>query len=192
MSKVWLVVGLGNPGARYEQNRHNIGFNIVEQWARQLEQQAKWQDKFKSQVLVHKSTLGNIVLLKPQTFMNLSGEAVGAAAAFYKVAPENVLVVHDELDFPLGKIKFGFNHSAGGHNGIKSIIAHLGTQEFARLRFGIGQPDKSRQDVSDYVLQNFPKADSALVQDLVKKAVQACDLFCEKGLAFASNYTNRD
>lgn len=154
-----LIVGLGNPGEKYRHNRHNIGFRAVDA----LNPDDNWREKFSG--LTQKiSTGGNdVVLLKPQTFMNLSGDSVQAASKFYKIAPKDILVIHDELDLPLGKIKLKAGGGHAGHNGLRSIIAHIGA-EFERLRIGINHPgDKSL--VSHYVLSDFNKSEEAWISD---------------------------
>lgn len=156
-----LLVGLGNPGREYENTRHNVGFMVVDE-VRAGGGLPAWKAGFKGLVSKGKLDGGEVVLLKPQTFMNLSGASVQAAAAFYKVAPQDVLVVHDELDIPLAQVKFKVGGGDAGHNGLRSITAALGAG-YARLRFGIGRPVHKAQ-VTDYVLHRFD-ADEALVVD---------------------------
>lgn len=157
-----LLVGLGNPGNEYTDTRHNAGFMVVDE-VRLAAGMAAWKAGFKGLVAKGKVAGEDVVLLKPQTFMNLSGASVQAAMAFYKVAAKDVLVVHDELDIPLAQVKFKVGGGDAGHNGLKSITGALGTAEYARLRFGIGRPVHKAQ-VSDYVLHRFD-ADEALVVD---------------------------
>lgn len=169
MSKLKMIVGLGNPGPQYTNNRHNIGFQSVDLFARRHNFDAgKMQNRaMTTQGFVRKSsktTSGNeiiqtvqqqkVLLVKPLTFMNASGEAVGQLAHFYQVEPPDLIVVHDDLDLPSGKLRLRMGGSSGGQNGIKSIIQHLGTQEFARVKVGIGRPP-GRMDPAAYVLQNF-------------------------------------
>lgn len=148
-----LLVGLGNPGAEYTDTRHNIGFMVVEAVRREFGLPS-WVGKAKGVVSKGKVGPHEVVLLLPQTFMNLSGASVQAAAAFYKVLPADILVVHDELDIPLGQLKFKVGGGDAGHNGLKSITAMLGTPEYGRMRFGIDRPVHKAQ-VSDYVLHAF-------------------------------------
>jgi PTH1 family peptidyl-tRNA hydrolase len=142
---VWLVVGLGNPGREYASHRHNVGFLVVEELASRLRADA-FRDKFSAQWTRGACRSGaaggdeQVVLLQPQTFMNESGRSVQPAAAFFKVEPGNVLVVHDELDLPFGDVRLKMGGGHAGHNGLRSIIQHLGTSDFPRLRFGVGRP----------------------------------------------------
>lgn len=152
-----LLVGLGNPGTEYALTRHNAGFMLADSIARAYAFPG-WTAKHKGHV-----TKGNagglpLVLLKPQTYMNLSGQSVQAAASFYKIPPENILVAHDELDLPLAQLKYKTGGGDAGHNGLKSITQMLGTPNYARLRIGIGRPAHKSQ-VSDYVLHTFPPAE---------------------------------
>lgn len=155
---MWLIVGLGNPGAQYQHNRHNIGFMAVDEIVRR-HNFSGWSKKF--QALVSDGTLAceKVLLMKPQTFMNLSGQAVQAAAAFYKIPREQIIVFHDELDLAAGKIRTKIGGGAAGHNGLRSIDEHLGP-DYWRVRLGIGHPgDKDR--VHGYVLGDFSKEDEA-------------------------------
>lgn len=168
---MWLFVGLGNPGDKYQQNRHNIGFMAVDAIAHR-HNFSGWQKKF--QALACEGRLGSarVLLLKPQTFMNLSGQSVREAAAFYKIGLENVAVFHDELDLVPGKVRVKKGGGSGGHNGIRSIDEHLG-QDYLRVRLGIGHPgDKNL--VSPYVLSDFFKAErewlSALIDAVAENA----------------------
>lgn len=173
-----LIVGLGNPGAEYELTRHNAGFWLVDQLARgDLRKEARFQ------ALAAKTRIaGNEVwLLEPQTYMNRSGQSVGAIARFYKIAPEEVLVVHDELDLPPGAAKLKKGGSSGGHNGLKDITAALGTQDYWRLRIGIGHPRelKLQQPVVDFVLHR-PRADEQrLIDEAIDKSLDILPLLCD-------------
>lgn len=150
---MFLIAGLGNPGADYAMTRHNVGFMVVEA-VRQHFGLPAWSGKFKGAVSKGRIQGEDVVLLMPQTFMNLSGESVQPALAFYKVPPANLLVVHDEIDIPLGEIKYKKGGGDAGHNGLKSITKQLGTPEYARLRMGVGRPVHTGQ-VADYVLGTF-------------------------------------
>lgn len=167
MSTIRLIVGLGNPGREYETTRHNAGFWWVDELARLHKLDFRNDAKFHGLTARGQLHGHEVLLLKPQTFMNVSGRAVGALAQFYKIAPPEILVVHDELDLPPGvaRLKMGGGH--GGHNGLKDIAAHLGTRDFWRLRFGIGHPGE-RADVSSYVL-NDPRREE---RELIDKAMQ--------------------
>jgi len=178
MNTIRLIVGLGNPGREYEATRHNVGFWWVDELARSENLSFKSDSKFHAQ-LVRGILHGHEVwLLKPQTFMNLSGRAVGAVAQFYKIAPDEILVVHDELDMQPGvaRLKIGGGH--GGHNGLKDIIAHLGTKDFWRLRLGIGHPG-DRAEVSNYVLNDPRREERELIEDAMNQAQLVAHLVIE-------------
>jgi PTH1 family peptidyl-tRNA hydrolase len=185
MSEINLIVGLGNPGREYEATRHNAGFWWVDEFARAHQLAFKTESKFHGLFTRGQVQGRELFLLKPQTFMNVSGRAVGAVAQFYKkIEPANILVVHDELDLPPGgaKLKLGGGH--GGHNGLKDIIAHLGTQDFWRLRIGIGHPGE-RGDVSNYVLNPPCKEEQALIEAAMKRAQEVAPLIVEGKLEAA-------
>jgi len=173
-----LIVGLGNPGADYELTRHNAGFWLIDQLARgELRKEARFQ------ALAAKTRISGkeVWLLEPQTFMNRSGQSVGAIARFYKIAPDEVLVVHDELDLPPGAAKLKKGGSSGGHNGLKDITSALGTQDYWRLRIGIGHPRelKLQQPVVDFVLHR-PRAEEQTQIDLaIDKALDVIPLLCD-------------
>ena len=171
------IVGLGNPGREYAGTRHNIGFDVVDEVARRWNVQLKPWKSVANLVVV--STRG-AVLVEPQTFMNLSGDAVSRLAAFHKLTPEDVLVVVDEVQLPVGRLRARRSGSAGGHNGLKSVIQHLGT-EFPRLRIGIGRGDP-KWDLADHVLSRFARDERDTVADAVNRAADAVELFVEDGL----------
>ena len=161
-----LVVGLGNPGSRYEDTRHNAGFWFIDQLARSKGETLRRESRFHGEVCRVTLAGQDVWLLKPDTFMNRSGQSVGALATFYKIPPEKILVVHDELDLPTGTLRLKVGGGHGGHNGLRDIIAHLGGNQFARLRVGIGHPGNSRE-VADYVLKAPGKAEhEQIVQSL--------------------------
>ena len=162
-----LIVGLGNPGAKYEMTRHNIGFLIVDRVAQKLGIEIS-KDKFKGKFNKKNYNAEEIVLLKPFTYMNLSGESVLPASKFFKIEPKDILVIHDELDIEFGKIKFKKGGGLAGHNGLKSIAASLSKQEFNRLRVGIGRPI-TRVSIADYVLQRFSNEEEAELDYLIEK-----------------------
>jgi PTH1 family peptidyl-tRNA hydrolase len=177
-----LIVGLGNPGPEYEQTRHNAGFWLVDNLANSLPA-TRLQRETRFQALVAKSTLAGheVWLLEPQTFMNRSGQSVGALARFYKIAPDEILIVHDELDLAPGVGKMKKGGSAGGHNGLKDITAALGTQDYWRLRLGIGHPRTlaSQQAVADYVLHRPRKEEQVLIEEAIEKSLRVLPLLCE-------------
>lgn len=160
-----LFVGLGNPGPKYERNRHNIGFMALDQIASD-HGFSPWKSKF--QALISEGTLGGekVLLLKPQTFMNLSGQSVGEAMRFYKLTPADVVVLHDELDLAPGKARMKQGGGHAGHNGLRSIHSHIGA-DYARVRLGIGHPGH-KDAVAGYVLRDFPKADEGWLDDLMR------------------------
>ncbi len=173
-----LIVGLGNPGSDYELTRHNAGFWLVDQLARgDLRKEARFN------ALAAKSRIGGseVWLLEPQTFMNRSGQSVGAIARFYKITPDEVLVVHDELDLPPGAAKLKKGGSSGGHNGLKDITAALGTQDYWRLRIGIGHPRelKLQQPVVDFVLHRPRAEEQAQIDRAIDKSLAVIPLLCE-------------
>jgi len=161
---MFLFVGLGNPGTKYALNRHNIGFMAVDSFVHR-HNFSGWSKKFQGEISTGTLDGEKVIMLKPQTFMNLSGQSVQAAAAFYKVPPENIIVFYDELDLLPGKIRVKKAGGSGGHNGIKSIDAHLG-QDYWRVRMGIGHPGEKHL-VSHYVLSDFAKADAAWLENLL-------------------------
>ncbi len=174
-----LIVGLGNPGPEYEQTRHNAGFWFVDN----LESSdARWQKEAKFSALVARTRIdGNdIWLMKPQTFMNRSGLAVGAIARFFKIVPEEILVVHDELDIAPGMVKLKRSGSTGGHNGLRDIASALGTQDFWRLRLGIGHPrtQNLKSPVIDYVLQRPRREEQELIDGAIGRAMQIIPGMC--------------
>jgi PTH1 family peptidyl-tRNA hydrolase len=171
--RVKVIVGLGNPGGRYEDTRHNIGFMVIDEIARRLKIDLNKQ-KFNSNYNL--STVGDekVVLLKPLTYMNLSGEAVQPFLNFYKADIDDLLVIYDDLDLPVGKLRLRTKGSAGGHNGIKSIIQNLGTQEYKRLRIGVGRPP-SYMGIPDYVLQPFQQDELEGINAAITKAADACE-----------------
>lgn len=169
MNEIKLIVGLGNPGREYESTRHNAGFLWVDELARTHQLAFKAEHKFHG--LAARGALHGreIFLLKPHTFMNGSGRAVAALAQFYKIAPQHILVVHDELDLPPGSAKLKLGGGHGGHNGLKDIIAHLATKDFWRLRLGIGHPGE-RGEVSNYVLNPARREEQALIDEAMRRA----------------------
>jgi peptidyl-tRNA hydrolase, PTH1 family len=184
-----LIVGLGNPGAKYDRTRHNIGFDLIDQLAKRWQIPVSDQKRFQGLVGEGWVERQKIVLLKPQTFMNLSGQSVRSVLDWYKLAPTEVLVLYDDLDLPLGKLRLRLAGSAGGHNGMKSIISHLGTPTFPRLRMGIG---KSQDETISHVLGKFSAAEAAIVTDILQLSADAVELSLGSGVAQAMNkYNNR-
>ena len=176
----WLVVGLGNPGAQYENTRHNVGFLALDEVAQAADVPVQ---KLKFKALTNTCTFAGsrVLLMKHITYMNLSGEAVGQAARFYKIPPERVLVFSDDVSLPVGKLRIRRSGSAGGHNGLKSIIQHLGTEAFPRIKIGVGGKPRPDYDMADWVLGKFSPEDSKLIDQMVQKAAQAAAYYIKEG-----------
>lgn len=188
-----LIIGLGNPGRKYVNTRHNAGFRVLDQLAKSLGIPFSDEPKFKGQLLEFRHVhAGRVLLLKPQTFMNLSGESVVAVSQFYKIEAADFLAVYDDLDLPLGRLRLVAKGSAGGHNGLKSLIEKLGLQDFPRLKLGIGRPKIPQQPVVDYVLQDFSKEEIPLITEATGRAVLAVKAFLETNdLAKVMNLFNK-
>lgn len=182
-----LVVGLGNPGSRYEGTRHNIGFELVDRLA-SGPARASFARKFDGQLAEAEIDFRRVLLLKPETFMNLSGRSVRQAAQFYKIEPPDILVVCDDLSLPLGKIRLRPGGSDGGQKGLRDIIAHLGTPDVPRLRIGIG--DRGPIDASDFVLTRFKTAERPVIDDALITAAQAVAVWVSQGIEAAMNRFN--
>ena len=185
----WLVVGLGNPGDKYENTRHNVGFLTVDELAERARVPVQ---KLKYRALTNTVELGGAraLLMKPVTYMNLSGEAVGQAARFYKIPPERVLVISDDVSLPLGKLRIRKSGSAGGHNGLKNIIQHLGTDQFPRVKIGVGEKPHPDYDMADWVLSRFTGEDLKTITQAVKRAADAVECFVREGPDKAMNRFN--
>lgn len=182
-----LIVGLGNPGRKYAGSRHNVGFQCLDRLAE------AWGLSFgrrKHKALLAQGQMAGlqVVLAKPQTFMNLSGQSVKPLAHFYRVCPEDILVIYDDLDLPLGKIRLRPEGGSGGHKGMKSIIEQLGTNGFPRLRLGIGRP--THGDPVDYVLSDFALDEQIALEQAYERAVPAVELWLTEGIAAAMNRYN--
>jgi PTH1 family peptidyl-tRNA hydrolase len=183
----FLVAGLGNPGRRYASTRHNIGWMVVEELARR--HGGSWRGKFSGQLAAVRIDGGRVALLKPETYMNQSGRSVGAAARFYKLDPEAIVVVHDEGDFDLGRLQARHGGGLAGHNGLRSIASHLGTQDFLRLRIGVGRPERGDpRPLADFVLSGFDPADDA--EAIVARAADAVETLVREGLEAAQQRFN--
>ncbi|WP_211652813.1 aminoacyl-tRNA hydrolase [Planococcus alpniumensis] len=173
-----MIIGLGNPGKPYEETRHNIGFHVIDRLA------SEWnapltQSKFKGMYSVVHRPEGKVMLVKPLTYMNLSGECIGPLMDYYNVDMEDIVAIYDDLDLPAGQLRLRQKGSAGGHNGIKSLIQHLGTQQFNRMRIGISRPPAGMK-VPDYVLAKFSAEEKPLMQEAVKKSADACNYWLSK------------
>ena len=170
MTAIQLVAGLGNPGAKYEQTRHNAGFWFVDELARRYSAQLRSESKYKSEVARCTIDGRDCRLQKPMDYMNCSGQPVAALAGFYRIPRQGILVVHDDLDLPVGTIKLKKSGGHGGHNGLRDLISHLGGNDFLRLRIGIGHPGH-RDDVVDYVLKNASREDRAAIDQAIADAI---------------------
>ena len=174
-----LVVGLGNPGREYVHNRHNVGHMVVDELARRHD--ASWRSKFSGRLADVRIDDHKVGLLKPETFMNESGRSVKAAAQFFKVEPDAILVIHDESDLELGRLQARRGGGLAGHNGLRSVAQHLGTPDFLRLRVGVGRPGRGdRRDLADYVLADFEPHEDA--EALVGRAAEAVETLDAEGL----------
>ena len=184
----WLLVCLGNPGKEYANTRHNIGFLAAD--ALEKRTGVKF-NKLKYRALTGEVTLGGqrVLVVKPQTYMNLSGEAVKLAGGFYKIPPEHILVLYDDISLPLGKLRIRASGSAGGHNGIKNIIAHLGTDAFPRIKVGVGAPQRE-DGLVDWVIGSFTASERKVVDAAIDKALDAAACVIEKGVSEAQNRFN--
>jgi len=185
--KTFLIAGLGNPGKKYRDTRHNIGFMAIDSIA--------MNHGIKLSQVKHKAIVGDVrfgdhklVLAKPQTYMNLSGDSVGPLAKFYKIDPAQILIIYDELDLPFGTVRIREKGSAGGHNGMKSVINHIG-KEFPRIRLGIGRPHGKMQ-VKGYVLQDFSKQEQPAVLDMLDRTLRAVETFANEGITLAMSRYN--
>ncbi len=185
----WLLVCLGNPGREYAETRHNVGFLAADLLA---EKKGVKIDRLKFRSLTGTVELGGekVLVMKPQTYMNLSGEAVGEAARFYKIPAERVLVISDDVSLPLGKMRIRGNGSAGGHNGLKNIIQHLGTDAFPRIKVGVGAPAHPEHEMVDWVIGKFSKDERKALDEMLKKALDAAECVIEGGVQKAQNRFN--
>ena len=183
-----LIVGLGNVGAKYTFTRHNAGFMLADSIALNDNLTFRENSRLKCLMTNLRDGINDFLIIKPTTFMNLSGEAVRAVMDYYKISNEDILIVYDDISLDLGKIRFRPNGSDGGHNGIKSVIQHLGTQDFARLKIGIGPQPNLPSEV--YVLQNFSKEDLETLKDVLTTAKAAISYYYEEGMAAAQNKYN--
>ena len=184
----WLIVGLGNPGSKYENTRHNMGFRTVELLAEEKGVKLN-KVKFKAAYNLMEFAGARCLVMKPQTYMNLSGEAVREAAQFYKIPADHVLVIYDDVSLPVGKLRVRPTGSAGGHNGIKNIIAHLGTQDFPRIKIGTGAPEE-KDGMIDWVIGVPSQKEREILLESFKRAVQAAACVIEQGCQKAMNDFN--
>lgn len=186
---MYIIIGLGNPSREYEHTRHNIGFDVISHISKDYNIPLDFKK--------HKAICGKgmikgekVVLAQPQTFMNLSGESVRELVDFYKVPNENIIIIYDDISLDVGQLRIRSKGSAGGHNGIKSIIAHLGSQEFPRIKVGVGDKPKG-WDLADYVLSRFQGVDAVVIKDAIIKSSAAVESIMKDGLDSAMNLYNR-
>ena len=186
-----IIAGLGNPGAEYAKTKHNVGFMFIDALADALGLSASdWKDKFEAKVADARIGTEKVVLVKPQTYMNESGRAVGPLMNWYKLDPEDLIVVHDDMDIPAGTIRIRKKGSAGGHNGIKNIILHLGHDTFQRIKIGVGEKPKG-YDLADYVLGHFSGEELAIMKESLEKVCGAVELMLEGDVDAAMNQYNK-
>lgn len=186
---MYIIIGLGNPTREYEATRHNIGFDAITRLADDYNISL---DTKKHKAICGKGMIGGekVILAKPQTFMNLSGESVRELIDFYKVTKEEIIVIYDDISLDVGQLRIRTKGSAGGHNGIKNIIAHLGSDEFCRIKIGVGDKPKN-WDLADYVLARFPKEEELVVRDALAKVSKACETIITEGTQVAMNLYNK-
>lgn len=181
-----LIIGLGNPGRQYAGTRHNVGFEVLDRWA--AKKNLRWQPS--RQFHGELASDEGLILLKPLTYMNLSGQSAGQVARFYKLAPEQCMAVVDDIALQVGRVRLRKSGSAGGHNGLKSLIAHLQTDGFPRLRIGVGAVGDT-DDLSDHVLSQFSKSDREKMEPVLDRAIEAVETACSSGLEAAMNIYNQ-
>ncbi len=188
-SESWLIVGLGNPGKEYAHTRHNAGFRAIDLLADKLGCKI---DRLKFQGLYGKTVYGGkkLYLLKPHTYMNLSGRSVLQLSSYFSIPPQRIIVLFDDISLPPGRLRIRSDGSAGGHNGIKSIIAELGSQDFPRVKIGVGGKASPEQDLADHVLSGFTAAENKDLESALERAAQAAIVIMEKGVPEAANRFN--
>lgn len=185
-----LIVGLGNPEPKYDRTRHNIGFAAIDSLAADWKVNLSETKRFKGEIAEVRAGGEKIYLLKPLTYMNRSGESIQSVLSWYKLAPESVMVIYDDMDLPLGRIRIRMSGSAGGHNGVKSTIEQLGTQKFPRLRIGIGRPRRQAAGSVSHVLGKFTPEEASLVNDVLNLTFDAVDCSLKQGVEVAMNRYN--
>lgn len=183
-----VIVGLGNPGSEYAKTKHNVGFMFIDAMAEKLGV-SEWRDKFEAKIAETRIGSEKVLLVKPMTYMNESGQAVGPIMSFYKLLPEDLIVVHDDMDIPAGTIRIRKKGSAGGHNGIKSILAHVGDEHFARVRIGIGRP-LTGWTVVNHVLAPFSNEDAPKIDEAIKYLEPAVECIINDDVDMAMNKFN--
>ena len=190
MDTLYLVAGLGNPGAEYARTRHNAGFLAVERFGKKFSADWKPVSKFQSRIAWVEACGRKVILCEPQTYMNASGEAIESLAAFYKVSLDRVLVVVDDADLPLGQIRLRGEGSSGGHHGLESIERHVGSRSFARLRVGIGRTDRALRQITGHVLGKFSPDEAELVENVLDRVADQVECFLAEGIQKAMSLYN--
>jgi PTH1 family peptidyl-tRNA hydrolase len=190
MQNLHLIVGLGNPGARYARTRHNIGFQLVERLAERWRADWAAEKKFQARVARTERSGRTVLLAEPQTFMNASGETVGAVTAYYRLPLTQLIVAVDDADLPLGEIRLRARGSSGGHHGLESIEQHVGGREFARLRLGIGRTADGKREITDYVLAPFEGSETAVVDEILARASAQVECWLDAGIEKAMSQFN--
>ena len=186
---MFIIAGLGNPDEKYQGTRHNVGFDVVDRLAEKYQIAV---DTKKHRALIGKGVIEGqkVLLVKPQTYMTLSGEAVHEAVQFYKIPADHVLVIYDDVSLPVGKLRVRPTGSAGGHNGIKNIIAHLGTDVFPRVKVGVGAPSHPDYDMVDWVIGSFSAQEKKIVDEALDRALDAAECIISRGVTEAQNRFN--
>ncbi len=186
---MYIIAGLGNPGKQYDMTRHNIGFEVIDYMAEKLDVKV---NKLKYKALYGEAKIGmeKVYLVKPQTYMNLSGDSIRDFCAFYKIPPENVIIINDDIALPAGKLRVRAKGSAGGHNGLKSIIYQLQSDNFPRIRVGVGAPTHEDYDLADFVLGRFTKDEIPILEEAIIKASKAAEEIIKRGIDSAMNKFN--
>lgn len=185
----FLIVGLGNPGKAYDDTRHNIGFAIIDLLASKHHLEFRQKAKFKGMVAEGRIGETKVTLLKPLTFMNLSGESVASITHYLQILPSKILVIVDDVDLPMGQLRLKINSGAGTHNGLKSVEHHLQSNRYARLRIGVGE--KGVNDLADFVLSRFHPEEEKILPEIKEKAIQAIEIWLDRGITRAMDYANR-
>jgi peptidyl-tRNA hydrolase, PTH1 family len=190
MESFRLIIGLGNPGSQYVRTRHNAGFMVADQLARHWRVEWKFEDRFRARLARADLAAGKVLLCQPQTYMNLCGEAVQALTAYYRITQDQLLILVDDADLPLGTLRMRPEGSSGGHHGLESIERHLGTRNYARLRIGIGRGATGGRQIRDYVLSRFQPAEHDLLQKVVERAAGQAECWLSSGSQRAMNEFN--
>ena len=190
MDAIYLIAGLGNPGKQYERTRHNAGFLVLDHWAQKRRVAWSSEERFVAKLAKWREGSLTLILCQPQTNMNASGESVGSVARYYRVPVQKIVVVVDDADLPLGQIRMRPGGSSGGHHGLDSIEAHLGSQDYARLRVGIGRRDQSQRDIAGHVLSDFSSAEDALFGQVMRRCCQQLDCWLADGIGKAMSQFN--